>query len=96
MEPVVSTQFVPVEAFTSRMAKLVLLSTPEMPLKSTVIWLFQPAANLTYEPMTVPCEGSVLLEMTADVPPEAIVALFHVLPSVVYCTCRLASASAVA
>ena len=40
--PVVSTQFVPFEALTRRTAKLGLLSTPEMPLKSTVIWLFQP------------------------------------------------------
>ena len=35
--PVVSTQFVPVEAFTMRTAKLGLLSTPETPVKSTVI-----------------------------------------------------------
>ena len=53
MAPVVSTQSVPVEALTIRMAKPALLSTPERPLKSAVTWLFQPLANWRKVPLTV-------------------------------------------
>src|SRR5208337_4289130 len=96
MVPPVVTQLVPAEALTRRMAKFGLLSTPEMPLRSTTIWLFQPLESVRYVPMTVLTLVLALLVTAADPPEVMFVALYQIVPCVVYCTWRLASASDVA